>query len=95
MNILIINIPDINSPFYDLKYYLVEYFLSIAGGEKAQIIKFYGANVNPEILKRSLNTLFLMLLKSRNLTQILLKNPQSVNNILEGNRIYMILKKMY
>jgi len=58
MNILIRNIPNLESPFYDLKLDLLDYFLSIAGGEKPKIVKFYGANVNPEILKRSLNDLF-------------------------------------
>ena len=95
MNILIRNIPDLDSPFYDLKLDLLNYFLSIAGGEEPKIVKFYGANVNPEILKRSLNELFFQLLTQTSLTDKFFQNPQLINSILENNRIYKILKKMF
>lgn len=58
MNLLIRNISDLSSSFYTLKNCLTDYFLAIAGGENSQIVKFYGANVNPELLKSSINTLF-------------------------------------
>ena len=67
MNLLIRNIEDLSSPFYTLKNCLTNYFLSIAGGENSQIIKFYGANVNPELLKSSINNLFELLLKKNGL----------------------------
>ncbi len=92
MNLLIRNINDLNSPFYDLKDCLTNYFLAIAGGEKPKIVKFYGANVNPEILKGSLNQLFFLLLEKYHLT---LENPLQVNDIIQNDKIYKIIKKMY
>lgn len=95
MNLMIININDLDSPFYDLKDCLTDYFLSIAGGEKPQIVKFYGANVNPEILKNSINKLFELLLKKKNILHLISKDCNEINKILQGNKIYRILNKMF
>lgn len=95
MNILIRNIQDLHSPFYDLKNCLTDYFLSIAGGEKAQIVKFYGANVNPEILKKSISKLFELLLQKYDIMDLVLTEPFKIHQMLKNDKIYKIIKKKY
>ena len=95
MNLLINNIPDLNSNFYSLKQRLMNYFLSIAGGQDSTIVKFYGANVNPEIFKSSINNLFKMLCESQGVLDDIVRNPVGVHQKFQGNRIYEIIQKMY
>lgn len=79
MNILIRNVPDLDSPFYKLKLCITNYFLTIADGQISDIIKFYGANVSSEKLNRSNNDLFLLLLETYSLKDKLFSDPIKIH----------------
>ena len=95
MNIVTTNVTDIHSKFYDLKDQMMNYFLAIAGGNNSTIVKFYGANVNPDFMKMSINELFVMELRERGLDGVLIQDPQVVHKALENSKIYCIVQKMY
>lgn len=95
MNLLIKNIPNLNSIYYTLKDKLLNYFLAIAGGQDSTIVKFYGANVNPEILKASINGLFEMLCNEYKLLGLVISRPDEVHKHLSHSKIYKIIQKMY
>lgn len=95
MNIVTTNVTDIHSSFYDLKDQMMNYFLAIAGGNNSTIVKFYGANVNPDFMKWSINELFVMELKELRLNGVLMDDPLRVHKTLEDSKIYRIVQKMY
>lgn len=95
MNLLIRNVQDLSSSFYLLKHCLTDYFLAIAGGENSQIVKFYGANVNPDLLKTSINNLFSMLLEKYDLMKKLISAPKEVHLSLVNDLIYNVIIKKY
>lgn len=95
MNLLIKNIPNLYSIYYTLKDKLLNYFLAIAGGQDSTIVKFYGANVNPDILKASINGLFEMLCNEHKLLPYVITKPEEVHRQLLSSKIYKIIQKMY
>ena len=95
MNILIRYIEDLDSEFYDVKYELVNYFLSMSSNNDVKIIKFYGANLNIKNFKDSINNLFKILLRKFMLSEKVIENPLLVHLQLKNNKIYKLLQKMY
>lgn len=95
MNVIIHNVSDIDSPYYFLKSKLMNYFLAIASGHQPQIIKFYGANVHPEILKESINELFSKILIKFKVKHLVIENPQLLHKRLRKYTPYKVLNKLF
>lgn len=95
MNLLIRNIEDLDSSYYSLKNCLTDYFLAMACSENPVIVKFYGANVNPELLKQSINNLFELLLKKHSLLDQILINPSIIHEKLNNVPIYQLIIKKF
>ena len=73
----------------------MNYFLAIAGGNNSTIVKFYGANVNPDLMKSAINELFVMELQNLKLDSLVVSEPLTVHKGLEYSKIYRIVQKMY
>lgn len=95
MNVIINNISDIDSNYYVLKSKLMNYFFSIASGQESQIIKFYGANVHPEIFKFSMNELFSKILNKFKCRDLVLENPFALHEKLRHYTPYKVLSKQF
>lgn len=95
MNLVLANVESLNEAFYRLKGEIMNYFLAICSRDNPQIVKFYGANVNPESMKSSINKLFRVLLEKRGLLTQVLPNSLLVHAQLEHDNIYQVVLKIY
>lgn len=95
MNLVLANVDNLNASFYRLKNEIMNYFLAICSRDNSQIVKFYGANVNPETMKSSINKLFRLLLEQRGLLSRVIDNSFLVHSIFEHDEIYQVVLKIY
>ena len=95
MKILTTNVEDLDSNYYSLKYQTLNYFLAMMSENNKKIIKFYADNINPEILKQSINYLFRRLLSKHSLEDSLFSDLPAVQVKLQEERIYALIHKMH
>ena len=60
-----------------------------------KIIKFYADNINPEILKQSINYLFGRLLEKHSAHDLLFKDIREIQKKMKGEKIYILIHKMH
>ena len=95
MKILTTNVEDMDSNYYSLKLQTLNYFLSMMSENNKKIIKFYADNINPEILKQSINYLFKRLLAKNDLEKFLFEDLSKIQQIIEPEKIYALIHKMH
>lgn len=95
MKILTTNVDDLDSNYYHLKFQTLNYFLAMMSENNKKIIKFYADNINPEILKQSINYLFRRLLEKHDLKEALFVDIVSIRPKLRSEKIYALIHKMH
>lgn len=95
MNLVLSNVDCLNESFYKLKNEMMNYFLAICSRDNSTIVKFYGANVNPEIMKSSINKLFKLLLQKKGFLNKVIDFSFMVHSALEHDQIYQVVLKIY
>lgn len=95
MKILTTNVEDLGSNYYNLKLQTLNYFLAMMSENNKKIIKFYADNINPEILKQSINYLFARLLEKHSARELLFQDIRAIQQRLAGEKIYALIHKMH